>query len=269
MIFFHPKWKITKENHTTPQTYTYGTIEEKWGTNSHYNATYTLSTRPLFEAHIAVNHYYHSNHYIPKHTLSTGLEIKVLKLSDTSHNANFLPGECLITIFNKNREKTGKVISSTLHEIGHFAMHQEYGYQSFKSFKNFIHESWASYVGWYLVREYYKKFNYIETDSIKSNLGSNRQQWEKTDTIVYSPILIDLTDNYNQRTKDIAYNNDTISTISHLDIVNIGLNNTTWQTLRSALLTCITSYYDSQTAEAYLAPYDYWNQYKAPTMEKP
>ncbi len=49
----------------------------------------------------------------------------------------------------------------------------------------------------------------------------------------------------------------------------IGINNTTWQTLKCALQTYIAGYYNSQTATSYLTPYDYWHQYKEPTMKKP
>lgn len=103
------------------------------------------------------------------------------------------------------------------------------------------------------------KENYTKTDNISSNISLNRQEWKYTGQSVYSPILLDLADTYNQYTYNNTYNYDIVSNIPHHSIISLGINNLTWETLYPSIRSSITQYYDSQTAETYLEPYDYWH----------
>ncbi|MBE6333814.1 MAG: hypothetical protein E7071_03195 [Bacteroidales bacterium] len=262
MIFFHPKWKITKEESATPITYNNGTIEELWGNTTHHRVAYKLSSRPVFECHCAVNHFYYSNHGITKPTSSNGIRIEASKITESDTNGYFLPSQTNmhIRIINKHRDNTARVIATTLHEIGHYAMYMLYNDRNaFINGSRLIKESWASYCGWYLCREYYKKYNYTEEDSLYSFTKHEKQSWEKTgdSTQCYSPLFIDLQDTYNQ-VYCIGKNNDVIENITPAEITNIAQTYKTWTTLKSGLYTHLSTKYTIEEINSYIEPYDYW-----------
>ena len=92
--------------------------------------------------------------------------------------------------------------------------------------------------------------------------GAN-QHWEKTDSPTingnYSPLFIDLNDDYNQRTDGIVYNNDLISGIPHNMMSTMVSGMQTWPQLRTRLFDYVGIYFTYPEYTEFAAPYDYYD----------
>ena len=172
-----------------------------------------------------------------------------------------------IQVFKEADDQTPKLIAVVLHELGHNLMYQAYAsYNTFYNTEKFIKESWASFSGWYMCREYYKTLNVTEQDGRDSFTAQSWQNWKKTyeKTNIYSsysPILIDLIDSYNQVTYKSTYNNDPISGFPVSEMIDFGVMYKTWNEYRAALEDYVGVYYTLSEFNDFIAPYDYfWNQ---------
>ena len=82
-------------------------------------------------------------------------------------------------------------------------------------------ESYACFVGWYLGEQYYLSKGYIKTDSTQVINDNWRQDWSPTSQIPYywySPLFIDLMDDYNQGENDSTKLYDDINEFGVLDV---------------------------------------------------
>ncbi len=108
---------------------------------------------------------------------------------------------------------------ATLHELGHYAHYSRIGRATYLSSSHstpwyrLIRESFASYSSWHIGRNYYLSNGYISPDSSYDFTGQGRQNWKYTYTASdiltrYSPLFVDLVDNYNQYTLSSSNLND-------------------------------------------------------------
>jgi len=136
----------------------------------------------------------------------------------------FVPGSSLwpnIKIWGKdsngNYRTTDDIFSTTIHELGH-ASHIELmnaGLIQFGQVSVQIRESWANAIEWYITKIEYNELGFPNYDNPYMNyfMGDHMQWWKKaklrsdynllTDTqkkIInnYTPLFIDLVDDYNQ-----------------------------------------------------------------------
>ncbi len=192
--------------------------------------------------HRAVNYFFNGQNVFPKafpnayYQPSQGLRIEAKDYSSSSLAGLFAPNPNVrydlngsvinvtfspsIMIYN-NGASNNDVIRTTLHELGH-AIHCYNDILSYLDTNSFLKESFASYVGWYLVQEYYESLGWVNPGGNPS-LASNdaRQSWTKTTDSTfggrfndgyYSPLFVDLTDNYNQKTSPTSSRpNDNLS----------------------------------------------------------
>jgi hypothetical protein len=116
-----------------------------------------------------------------------------------------------------NYRNTNIIFGFTAHELGHQSHSQYMGNIQFWQTSKVIYESWAQAVEWALTNdEYHLQGNkYGVTMAINYNHEGGNQTWTKSlENWEYSPIFIDLIDNYNQREMGSIYPNDLITGFS-------------------------------------------------------
>ena len=90
-------------------------------------------------------------------------------------------------------------ISTVLHELAHIRHYD--ANTTYYQMDTIIRESYASYVGWYLGESYYLDKGYIKSSNAEQINLNGRQYWTKNSTHHnYSPLFVDLLDDFNQHT---------------------------------------------------------------------
>lgn len=168
-VLQHPRWKITTENSTTPLAFPVLTGMLWTSSGMHYITASTHYQGPfskqnsLYEVHRAVNYYYHGVNELTRYYHKNGIRIRVSPNSNGNILGQFTyskKSDPFITIYNSYEYfdiSSPEPIGTTLHELGHFTMYGMInGYNGFNGVHTLLHESWVSYVGWYLGKRYYK-----------------------------------------------------------------------------------------------------------------
>lgn len=117
------------------------------------------------------------------------------------------------------------IIAVVLHELGHASHYAEVG-NSILNVNSFIKESFASFLGWYLTRDYYVLD--LNQTTIQESLHINdNQEWTRslngTLQFNYSPFFVDLYDNFNQHSVNTSYVDDKICELPLSYILNVAL----------------------------------------------
>ena len=151
---------------------------------------------------------------------------------------------------------------SAIHELTHFYHYLNKGsISSYNAAHKAIKESFADCIAWYLSRRYYTMMNSgVYNSHWGFYLGQSKQMWECTDTSsenCYTPIYIDLQDDYNQYYElGTQFNMDPISGVPIGTIINLALQNNNWNSLRSAMGNYVGIYYTQSEYNAFIAPYN-------------
>jgi hypothetical protein len=101
-----------------------------------------------------------------------------------------------------NYRNTNVIFGYTAHELGHQSHSQYMGNIQFWQTAKVIYESWAQAVEWALTNDEYHKLGnlYNNTNAQNYNHEEGMQTWRKSQSDwEYSPIFVDLIDNFNQR----------------------------------------------------------------------
>ena len=161
--------------------------------------------------------YYHRNQ---KNNEYSGINLGNWDFTGTLPNIN------LFGQVNYEWVKTNELYSTTIHETAH-ASHIELmngGEIQFSQVSNFIRESWADAVEWYITKIEYNWLgnsgydNPFDSNNNPYRFVDNKQNWSisfiQNQAPVYTPIFIDLVDNFNQRSEyynGYLYPNDVIN----------------------------------------------------------
>jgi hypothetical protein len=96
---------------------------------------------------------------------------------------------------------TNELFSTVIHETGH-ASHIELmnaGEIQFGQVTSQIYESWADAIEWHITQIEYNELGFPNYDNPNTNtLGDHKQWWDDSDSHTYTPLFIDLVDDYNQ-----------------------------------------------------------------------
>ena len=122
---------------------------------------------------------------------------------------------------------SGKIFGTTLHELGHASHYTELGLILFGVAHDRIKESFASFMGWYNVKEYYSSV-LADDAAVNNACTQGRQYWAGDNTNNYTPIYIDLVDNFNQSTVDSSLVNDAITGVSVEDVLSFSIGPVVW-----------------------------------------
>jgi hypothetical protein len=221
----------------------------------------TSSFHQETEIHKAVNYYYNVQNVFPKHYPPGGTKIIA---HDVSGRSGYFPDNYDINIYVYGYYgylKCGGIVGSTLHELGHL-FHDMADPSSFWDTHILLYESFACYASWYLTDKYYQSLGFV-----KPHLGYDtseqyaRQQWRRTDAKgvtggEYSPLFVDLTDDWDQSANVIAsMPNDDIKDVPPSVVWDIILASKDWRQCRAELL----SYAGTGSGKYYtLADFDRW-----------
>ncbi len=204
------KWKITTEGSTSPHSVVVNAklgLWSVWDTGPHppgYSPDITLPTgnRQANEIWRAANFFFNGQTVFPKNVLSGGMRI-IANSGPHSGGADggFAPTSRDIFIYKNRNNPHGFVIGATLHEIGHYIDCYNNSTRMLNS-PLFLSEAFSGYIGWYLTHEYYKLQGRTAApgEDLTDNgmYGNARQEWDKYSSNNYTPLFVDLTDNYNQ-----------------------------------------------------------------------
>jgi hypothetical protein len=279
IIFQDPKWKLTRDNTTTPKTYFQGAVYQStfWSEDN----THVRVSVQSFDAAIiqSLNYFYYKDHHFTKWEAAGGIRIIAHSESNGSYNGLFTytsANSCHIAIYRNNIGNDRYLMVGTIfHEMGHFIHFNERGgtYSGMKGTDRLLQESFASYVGWYLTEKYYTELGYEKDDPAKDITGQSRQfYWTQVtsgERGYYSPFFVDLVDTYNQSvksTKTINYNFDEVKGVPYSVIMNIAKESADWASAKKILRANPTA--AAQDLDTFLVPYEYWFTRSADASKK-
>lgn len=119
--------------------------------------------------------------------------------------------------------KTNEIFGTTIHELTHLSHLRFMGNLQFYGVNNFVAESWARCVQCILTNQHYNQELALNSSCLTHNELNSVQSWTPNyeNPFPYTPIYIDLIDNYNQFTLNSAYINDNISGYTLSEIQNL------------------------------------------------
>lgn len=263
-LFMHERWKITWDDSTIPYIETWGrTIREYWGSTSTISTCPTGGV-PAYEIHPAVNYYFKGPHAVSTWYYESGIRIEAHTRPGDGVLASFVYSRnsiSYIKIYNNHQYKSNTFAGAIFHEFGHFTHYGERGgYRGYTAVHKFLRESYAEYVGWYIGEHYYANLGYTPSPDFDLT-GCNAQDWEKTDdrTAYYSPLFVDLRDDYNQGfTSGSTYNDDIIKGVPNFIIKDVIANSTDWNSAKAKLRENAGTFYSLTDINNFFIPYDYW-----------
>lgn len=214
--------------------------------------------------HRAANHFFNGGHAIITPEANFSIRINFMDM-DSQYYGSFNPYITLPSIDIKQSPNYDdpRYLSNVLHELGHFNHYQRNGgWSNYYYVISLIKESYADYVSWYVGRDYYTVTNSgVYNPEWEDSLKDSGQYWLKTyssSIVVYSPLFIDLYDNYNQNVLiGPSFNDDRISGVPHSVIQSILAGQQTWQDLKNSLYGYVGVYYSYDDYSAFVEPYDY------------
>ncbi len=119
---------------------------------------------------------------------------------------------------NNQYHFTNALFSTTIHEIAHTSHIMLMNAQAIQyvQVSKIIRESWADAVEWHITRIEYVERGEVDYDNLDENLinGSNadhKQWWDSSDNHEYTPVFIDLIDDYNQNEERGSGPNDDVT----------------------------------------------------------
>lgn len=220
VIMSSPDWTITRDStSTTPINNYLGTVSSL-GTLVVNDTTYvTLSSLTTeYEIHRAVDFYHNTSHDFSS-SINTGESLTIYSAVtdyDSTHNGRnyYYPSTFVNRIIIYNNSLTlPNIMGSVFHEMGH-ARKNSAGYDAYGSDSEImLHESYASFIGWYLSRLYYETHGYIFPGEFNKMVFNTEhcQYWLFIYHLPYTPLLIDMCDLINQHSYNSSHVNDTIT----------------------------------------------------------
>lgn len=263
---YDDKWKITPESTTRPITELLGSHYEIY-TRNDFDVYVKERATPHYEIHRAANFYMNGRHSVPTYYYKTGLRIRAIGRTDDKNNGFFSYSkndESYLSIYYNNKETPGSLVGTILHELGHFTHFAIRGYSEYKYTDRLLKDSYASYVGWYLCEKYYFSIDYMPYGGFDFT-SQARQDWKLGivgDGIYYSPLFVDLVDEYDQSGNSIfsVFCTDVIKNVPHEIISRIATESKEWKTCRNILEEYIGTYYNRTDLDNLLRYYDAYFQ---------
>ena len=207
VIYQNPQIIVSRDSLVTPIQKYLGTVGSLWGAMS-YNTTY-----PTYVSHQAADstkeccafqaayYYFNASHdfssYIESSEYGRIIHASTITMEQADCNAETINWGSTPTVFVYSGEiPKRECIASVIHELGH--IHHFYCNSSFLQLSQILREAFASYVGWNVGEQYYYSKGYVKPYDWTIINSQGRQDWDPVSTEIYTPLFVDLTDNYNQ-----------------------------------------------------------------------
>jgi hypothetical protein len=267
IVFQTPEFKVTRNTSTVPKFFVQGNVyQSNWWSADETHVSHKIGT---FDAAIirALSYYYYTPHELSKWTVPDGIRVIAHNNSSGSYNGLFTYsslGVSYITVYRNNTSNVNFLMGTVLHELGHFVHFRERGgYANMKVTDRFLAESFASYSGWWLTERYYRELGYEKSPGEDISGQARQTSWRSTtsgDWGYYSPLFVDLVDDYNQSARGDAYNDDRVKLTSPATIMRIAKESDTWESCKAILRA--DAPLAAQGLDAFLTPYEYWYGHK-------
>ncbi len=163
--------------------------------------------------------------FVPRLLLSHRMHIGVSDSGGRSHyfdfNDNWLAAEIAVKV--GTNASAVDIFATTAHELAH-ASHWSLGYNTADyafnaNFNRKLAESWAQAVGWFITARYYG----LQPQNVATDIITNESQQTRSLSYIqnqasyYTPVFIDLIDNYNQPSNPNDHANN--YTLSELEAI--------------------------------------------------
>lgn len=225
---------------------------------------FELPSNFFLDTYKAAEYYFYGNNdllnCVPRYdTLGVSIDIHAIdEIGDYLGGFNRLSTP-YINIWNAYKDNyTGacsRIFGTVTHELGHATHYALDQGASISETETIVKESFASFFGWYNVFRYYSSLIGSNHYLVHSICTQGRQMWTPSSSSNYSPIFVDLFDDYNQHTHNSNYNNDPISYVPVSFIRYCALGPTTFQAVYNNLLSGVGTYYSSDEFNTFIAPY--------------
>ncbi|MBR5906756.1 MAG: hypothetical protein IKZ51_09960 [Bacteroidales bacterium] len=253
IVYQNSQWQITEIPLIT-YVVSLGTVASMWGSTGSNKVIRTNTEAQLI--HRAAEYFFNGNHEVTTPSSNYSLQILMTVINEGNFNANLLTNPWieieLVSYFDDHQ-----YFKVLMHEFGHFNHYKHTTAMNYLNVPLFIRESYAEYIKWILSPEYYiSNNNGVYDSSWEFALIVGAQSWHnglEEPFLYYSPLFVDLVDDYNQRVIDNSYNYDIVTGFTFDDITYMISNISSWEDLRSYLQSVITP---STTFASYIAPYD-------------
>ena len=263
VVYDNDRWRISRKGSLLAYSLLLGKVSDFWpGSNSFYQPTLSHTYLTI---HRAANYFFNDSIIVvPSCNYSIRINMNEI-VADKHSYFTFVLGSPVIELSNFWAFNNGHHFYSAIHELTHFYHYLEKDSISlYNSVDQLIQESFAEYFAWHFSREYYTQKNGgVYNTSWDWHLGDSAQSWLYTGSSYYSPLYIDLEDDFNQyleKSPLYTYNNDPISGLGLLTITVLAIQNDNWAALKSALSELIGTYYTQAEYNAFITPYDaYFN----------
>lgn len=258
-------WNITTETYpTTPCTQV---ISGTLGTYGSTTIVPSTARGPLLDIHRAANYFFFQEQYAfppTRPTIPGGINIVAHGGSGRCafswhplHSAN-----PFIKIYAESNPSS--TVGAVLHELGHFA-HYQYNRPQYVATPKIFKESFASYSGWFLGEAYLSTLGWVNNPTYYPEYEDVTRQGQQgwyymydEEYAWYSPLFIDLTDDYNQYDLDTLNPDDEITGVPASVIWDIITNTTTWEECKSQLRSYIGTYYTQAELNNNIFQFEVW-----------
>ena len=204
-------WTVTSNDNTAPKVYSLGTVSSIINSGSNI-VNFQLSSSTHLISHRSAYCFYHDNHLLSNWNPSNFEHIRIAVLDTLSSSGKF---KCHSDPpFIQIRQGSSAFVA--FHELGHYAHYCRIGGSNFVSYWDatnwyrLIVESFGSFADWHVGTLYY---NYLGYFSFSDFTGDANQGWNYTGTNTlsrYSPLFVDIIDDYNQYNTSTLYLYDPI-----------------------------------------------------------
>lgn len=253
------KWIINRSSTNSAATHiVLGTVRELWPSFAFNPVTYNhilTSENKEFEAHRALDYYYYDNHPLAESisTSENGVTVHCVSESSNDYLALTYPSTKNIIIYNSNYSQN-VIIGTSLHELGHIRHYAKIGNSDTysNSVQRIVKESFASFIGWALGEEYYLSKGFVKPYQPYHINSNHRQNWYRGSyNADYSPLFIDLVDDYNQGLSNGSLPFDEIESVPYPFIDNIVNTHYTLDEVFNHLHNFAGIYFSTEALESY------------------
>lgn len=256
-------WTITTNENTAPKVYSLGTVSSIINSGSDIVNLQLPSSAHLI-SHRSAYSFYHENHKLSSWGPLSFEHIRIA-VSDTLSSAAGLFKCHSNPAFIQIRPTANAF--TTFHELGHYAHYSRIGRSSFvthwdaSKWYKLVVESFGSFAAWHVGKLYYNYYGLFSSSLSSDFTGQARQDWLYTGTNVtsrYSPLFVDIVDDYNQHSTNISYIDDPIFLSSGFSLIQGIIDNCYTYSSLSAKFHEYDSVLGMTTINNYLYYYNYW-----------
>ena len=259
-IFESGKWYITDSLNTNAPICLYaGNVGGLWPSGAPEMEMTPTSDTYAYDINPYAYFFYNSDTLVSHAVQNYSVRITSMQRYDSLAlgYTYYTSGYPFIKIFDNNMRRINRTGCTIFHELGHVNMWNNRGSNSaYSPIHQLFKESYASYVGWRAINEYYVHYGKEEPIADVDYGGRRgRQSWGPSSSDVYSPFFIDLIDDFNQYPTTFS---ETITGFPDSEIYQMISTCDTWDQYQNKLRSYTSHYFLNGQFIMFCAPYITW-----------